>query len=119
MSDNCVVELSPTSGVPVASFFCLVLGLDGVSLEGVSLEGVSLEGVFLEEASLEEDWAVVTLVEVVVDTTVNAVILVLLVLLLDFAVAAKVLLLSDCTRKRSVLYTQIWGLIMETTIDLW
>ena len=97
LSDSCVVELPATSGVPLASFFCLVLGLDGVSLEGVSLEGVSLEEVSLEEVSLEEDWAVMTVVEVVVDITVDAVVLVLVVLLLDFAIAAKVLLLSDCT----------------------
>ena len=102
LSDNCVVEFSATFGVPVASFFCLVLGLDGVSLDGVSLDGVSLDGVSLEAVplevtSLEEDWAVVTVVEVVVDAVVNAVAPGLLVLLMDFAVAAKVLLLSDCT----------------------
>ena len=87
-----MVELSLSSGAPAASFLCLVLGLEGTSLEGVSLEGMSFE-----ETSLEEDWAVVTVVEVVVDSVVDTVAFVLLVLLLDFAVAAKVLLLSDCT----------------------
>lgn len=87
LSDNRVVELSPTSSIPVASFFRLVLGLDDVSLEGVSFE----------ETSLEEDWAVVAVIEVVADTIVDTVVLVLLVLLLGFAVVAKVLPPSDCT----------------------
>ena len=46
----------------------------------------------------EEDWAVVTVVEVAVDTAVP--LLVVLLLALDFGVAARVLLLVIYTRKK-------------------